>query len=127
MLAGQGFSIRRSHDKMGSDLTGSTCLAEGGGWYHGCEGAAVERAWWVLVDPKRQRKPKRVSVGEAGKRAAEDVAKSDEVQLALGHFDFSKTNGVTFETYATTGPDTHGRTLKCGRGESKPSPRGTTV
>ncbi len=76
----------------------------------------LKGVWWVLVDPKLQRKPKRVSVGEAGKRAAEDVAKSYEVQLALGHFDFSKTSGVTFETYATDWLDTHGRTLKCGRG-----------
>ena len=54
------------------------------------EGAAVgvkvrqwKGAWWVFVDHKRQRKAKRIGVGAAGKRAAEDVAKAYEVQLSL--------------------------------------------
>ena len=41
-------------------------------------------AWWVYVDHKRQRKAKRVGIGPAGKRAAEEVAKAYEVQLTLG-------------------------------------------
>ena len=83
--------------------------------------------WWVLVDSKRQRKPKRVSVGEAGKRAAEDVAKSDEVQLALGHFDFSKTSGVSLRPMPLTGLTPTGEPSSVDVGESKPDPRGTTV
>jgi integrase len=74
-------------------------------------------AWWVFVDHKRQRKAKRVGVGEAGKRAAEDVAKAYEVQLALGTFDFSRDTGLTFEAYARQWLDTYGRTLKLGTRE----------
>jgi integrase len=74
-------------------------------------------AWWVFVDHKRQRKAKRVGVGAAGKRAAEDVAKAYEVQLSLGQFDFSKSSGVAFESYAKEWLDTHGRTLKLGTAE----------
>jgi len=53
-----------------------------------------KEAWWVFVDHKRQRKAKRIGVGAAGKRAAEEVAKAYEVQLTLGTFDFSKEKGT---------------------------------
>ena len=78
---------------------------------------AWKGAWWVFVDHKRQRKAKRVGVGDAGKRAAEDVAKAYEVQLALGQFDFSKDTGVAFERYALQWLDSYGRTLKLGTRE----------
>jgi hypothetical protein len=87
---------------------------QGGCGGSGCEGAAVERAWWVFVDHKRQRKAKRVGVGAAGMRAAEDVAKVCEVQLSLGQFDFTKATAMTFETYSRECLDTHGLTLKLG-------------
>jgi integrase len=54
-------------------------------------------AWWVCVDHKRQRKAKRVGPGPSGRKAAEDIAKAYEVQLALGQFDFSKDTGRTLK------------------------------
>jgi integrase len=74
-------------------------------------------AWWVFVDHRRQRKAKRVGTGQAGRKAADEVAKAYEVQLTLGTFDFSKASGATFESYAREWLDTHGRTLKLGTAE----------
>jgi integrase len=74
-------------------------------------------AWWVYVDHKRQRKAKRVGIGQAGKRAAEEVAKAYEVQLTLGTFDFSKPASMTLLAYSGDWLNTHGLTLKLGTRE----------
>jgi hypothetical protein len=71
-------------------------------------------AWWVFVDHKRRRKAKRIGTGQAGLRAAEDIAKAYEVQLTLGRFDFSKASNITFEGYTVEWLETYGRTLKLG-------------
>ena len=74
-------------------------------------------AWWVYVDHKRQRKAKRVGIGQAGKRAVEEVAKAYEVQLTLGTFDFSKPASMTLLAYSGDWLNTHGLTLKLGTRE----------
>jgi integrase len=71
-------------------------------------------AWWVFVDHNRQRKAKRVGIGAAGKRAAEEVARAYEVQLTLGTFDFSKPASMTLAAYSSDWLNTHGLTLKLG-------------
>jgi integrase len=71
-------------------------------------------AWWGFVDHKRRRKAKQIGTGQAGLRAAEDVAKAYEGQLTLGTFDFSKASNVTLEVYAVEWLEIYGRTLKLG-------------
>ena len=60
-------------------------------------------AWWVFVNHQKQRKAKRVGVGEAGKRAAKEVARQIQARLALGQTVFTepetKPQVVTVETY----------------------------
>jgi integrase len=74
-------------------------------------------AWWVFVDHKRQRKAKRVGIGAAGKRAAEEVARAYEVQLTLGTLDFSKPASMTLAAYSSDWLNTHGLTLNLGTRE----------
>ena len=59
-------------------------------------------AWWLFIDHNGQRKAKRVGVGDAGKRAAQEAARIIEARLALGEEAFKvKQTGVDFEEYAT--------------------------
>src|ERR671921_588956 len=58
-------------------------------------------AWWLFIDHHGQRKAKRVGVGDAGKRAAQEAARILEARLALGEDAFTvKPTGVDLEQYA---------------------------
>ncbi len=45
-------------------------------------------AWWVFINHNKQRKAKRVGVGDAGKKAAKQVAQQIQARLALGQAAF---------------------------------------
>jgi len=62
-----------------------------------------DEAWWVFINHQGQRKAKRIGVGEAGKKAAKQVAEKIQARLALGESALPATQpGITLSAYAST-------------------------
>jgi integrase len=60
-------------------------------------------AWWIFIDHHGQRKARRIGIGSAGKKAAQDVAKQIHARLALGETAFDNLSaGITLEAFAET-------------------------
>ena len=57
-------------------------------------------AWWLFVNNQGRRKAKRVGVGNAGKKAAKEVATKLAARLALGEFKMDDAPVPTFQVYA---------------------------
>ena len=60
-------------------------------------------AWWIFINHDKQRKSKRVGVGDQGKRAAKEAARQIQARLALGQWPFAKEqpDTPTLREYAT--------------------------
>ncbi len=59
-------------------------------------------AWWIFINYQGQRKAKRIGIGEAGKKAAKQVAQKIQARLALGEAALPPTQQVTtLESYAS--------------------------
>ena len=60
-------------------------------------------AWWIFINHQGTRKAKRIGTGEAGKKAAKQVAQQIQARLALGQAAFDRPQtSVTLEAYAET-------------------------
>ena len=60
-------------------------------------------AWWIFINHQGQRKAKRIGEGEAGKKAAKQVAEKIQARLALGESALpSSQPPVTLNEYAST-------------------------
>ena len=69
-------------------------------------------AWWVFIAHQGTRKAKRIGAGEAGKKAAKQVAQQIQARLALGQVALPERETITLAEYAETWLDHVGQIRK---------------